>query len=291
MKRFFDIKFLLIAFTLYLCCGVATYGQKKPAYVIFNAKGKKVSYRHMLRKLSKEDIILFGELHNNPISHWLQLELAQDLHPLKPLILGAEMFERDNHEVLSDYLAGNINDKALDSLARLWPNYETDYQPLVEFAKSNEIPFVATNIPRRYASLVYQKGFEGLDSLPAQEKEWIAPLPIAYDAELPGYKSMLDMVEGHDGENLPKAQAIKDATMGHFILESYEPGQLFFHLNGSYHSDNYEGILWYLRQQQPALRYATISTVSQEEVKRLENEHKKKADFIIVVPENMTKTY
>ncbi len=28
----------------------------------------------MLRTLQQKDIVLFGEFHNNPISHWLQLE-------------------------------------------------------------------------------------------------------------------------------------------------------------------------------------------------------------------------
>jgi len=30
--------------------------------------------------------------------------------------------------------------------------------------------------------------FQALDTLSATEKSWIAPLPIAYDANLPGYK-------------------------------------------------------------------------------------------------------
>lgn len=97
--------------------------------------------------------------------------------------------------------------------------------------------------------------------------------------------------DAHTGLNFPKAQAIKDATMAYSILEHYQAGSAFLHLNGSYHSDNYEGILWYLQQDQPDLKYSTITTVAQKDLKVLENENKKKADFIIVVPENMTKTY
>lgn len=189
------------------------------------------------------------------------------------------------------YLAGTINDKGLDSLARLWKNYPTDYAPLVRFAQKNKLPFVATNIPRRYASKVARGGFEALDTLSDQEKAWIAPMPMPYDAELPGYKAMLEMMGGHGGANLPKAQASKDATMAHFILQYYRPGALFIHFNGAYHSDNYEGILWYLRRQQPQLRYATISTVSQADNRKLLPENKGRADFIICVDEDMTTTY
>lgn len=95
----------------------------------------------------------------------------------------------------------------------------------------------------------------------------------------------------HSGQNFPKAQAIKDATMAFSILEHFKKETLFLHLNGSYHSDNYEGILWYLKQQEPNLNYKTITTVSQKNIKSLAKEHLGKADFIIAVPENMTTTY
>jgi uncharacterized iron-regulated protein len=265
--------------------------QDKPAYVIYNAKGKKVSYKKMIRALKEKDIVMFGEYHNNAIAHWLELEVMKDLKQSRDIIAGAEMFEADNQEPLNNYLAGTLSAKGLDSNARLWKNYPTDYAPLVNFAKENKFPFIATNVPRKYASLVAKGGFEKLDSLPAKEKSWIAPLPIAYDAELPGYKKMLEMMGGHGGANLPKAQAIKDATMAHFILQHYKTGSLFLHYNGAYHSDNFEGIGWYLKKQQPALLYGTISTVSQKDIHSLLEENKGKADFIICVDEDMTNTY
>jgi len=245
----------------------------------------------MIKVLKEKDIVLFGEYHNNAIAHWLQLEVTKDLKQSRNLVLGAEMFEADNQEPLDLYLQGKLSAKGLDSNARLWKNYPTDYAPLVNFAKENKLEFAATNIPRKFASLVSKGGFEKLDSLSAKEKSWIAPLPIAYDAELPGYKKMLEMMGGHGGPNLPKAQAIKDATMAHFILQYYKSGSLFIHYNGAYHSDNYEGILWYLKRQRPELRYATISTVSQKDIHSLEAVNKGKADFIICVDEDMTNTY
>ncbi len=267
------------------------FSQKKMAYRLYDARGRAVSYEKMLKALSRQDIVLFGEFHNNPIAHWLQLELTKDLHSLRPLTLGAEMFETDNQYFLNAYLSGEIDERGLDSLARLWRNYKTDYAPVVRFAKSQGLPFVATNIPRKYAAMVARGGFEALDTLPLIEKALMAPLPISYDPELPGYKNMLTMFGDHASENFPKAQAIKDATMAHFILQNFAPGRLFLHLNGAYHSDNYEGIVWYLRRQRPELRCATISTVQQADVTRLLPEHRKRADFILCVDEDMTTTY
>jgi uncharacterized iron-regulated protein len=270
----------------------------KPAYIVYNAEGKPAKYKDLVAEAIKADIVFFGEQHNNPISHWLELELTKDLFSEKKasLILGAEMFETDNQLVLDEYLSGEIAQKNFEKEAKLWDNYQTDYKPLVEFAKTNKLAFVATNIPRRYASLVNKKGFEGLDSLAPDAKKYIAPLPVKYDPELKGYKAMLEMMEGQPGgghatQNLPKAQAIKDATMANSILKYWKPGSTFLHYNGAYHSDNYEGIIWYLKQEKPELKILTLSTVEQDTIDSLKDESLKLADYIFCVPSEMTKTY
>src|SRR5690606_10768480 len=165
--------------------GLGMVQAQKAAYQIYNAKGKKVTYERMLRALKKRDIVLFGELHNNPIAHWLQWELTHDLDIKVPLILGAEMIEADNQGELDAYLEGRIDQKALDSTARLWGNHKTDYAPLVDFAREKNLRFIATNVPRRYAGLVHKGGgFQALDSLSPEERSWIAPLPIPFDPNL-----------------------------------------------------------------------------------------------------------
>ena len=269
--------------------------QDKPAYRLYNHKGKHMRYRKLLREAKKADIILFGELHNNPIAHWLQFELTQDLHKKRKIQLGFEMLERDNQEQVNAYLKGEINQKALDTLARLWPNYDTDYKPLVDFAKKNRLDVCACNIPRRYAGKVFRGGFPALDSLSGNEKKWIAPLPVPYHADLPGYVAMTQMehLQGMPEkmrENMPKAQAIKDATMAHFIIQSLRRKHLMIHYNGSYHSNDYEGIVWYLNTYKPGLKILTITTESVPDVKHY-NKENARADFIIQVDENMTTTY
>jgi uncharacterized iron-regulated protein len=269
----------------------------KEAYRVFNGEGVQTSYSNLLEAALEADVVLFGELHNNPVCHWLQYELMKDMQAAgrNNLIAGAEMFESDNQLLLDEYLSGTIRNKNFEEEARLWKNYKTDYKPLVEFAKENGIPFIATNIPRRYAALVNKEGFEGLEILSEEAKNLIAPLPVKYDPELPGYKKMTEMMGGmpgnHDNSNFPKAQAIKDATMSHFILKNREQGSIFIHFNGAYHSDNYEGIAWYLKKSAPDLRILTISSVEQEDVSELSEEHLGVAGFILCIPSSMTKTY
>jgi len=269
------------------------YAQRKEAFRIVDSRGRKVSYKRMLKDAARADVVFFGELHNNPIAHWLELELTKDLYRLKDgrIILGAEMFERDNQTALDKYLRGEIDEKGLDTLARLWPNFKTDYQPLVDFAKAHHIPFVATNIPRRYASQVFHQGLASLDSLPDEEKRWMASLPIAYDSTLSQYVRMRKMMPSHRGANLPKAQAIKDATMAESIATHLKPGYTFVHFNGSYHSAFDQGILWYLRRLKPDVKILTIEVVSVPDVKHLPPSYKGTADYIILVDEDMTTTY
>jgi uncharacterized iron-regulated protein len=265
----------------------------RPAYIIYNKDGKKVSFSQMIKGLSTAEMVFLGELHNNPISHWIQLQVARelaDIHKNK-VAFGAEMFESDNQLIMDEYLAGRISKDSYMKEMRHWPNYETDYHPLVQLAKDNGIRFIATNIPRRYASIVFKKGFEGLDSLSPEAKKYIAPLPAPYDGSLTAYKKMIEMSGGHCGNNLPKAQAIKDATMGHFIVKNMESIVQFIHFNGAYHSDDFQGIVWYVKHYRKGTKVKTVTTVLQENIEELVKENIGKADFIICVPADMTTTH
>jgi uncharacterized iron-regulated protein len=295
MKNFFYRTFLfLFIFTL---SQDILQAQKNAAYILFNDKGEKVDYEDVLKASSKNDVLFFGELHNNPISHWMQLKLTEDLFDLKKgkLILGAEMFEIDDQLVIDEYLTGLINVKNFEEEVKLWKNYSTDYKPLMEFAKSKKIPFKATNVPKRYANIVFRLGLEGLNGLDEMaKKQLLPPLPIPLDMELPTYKKMIAMMGNHGSntsDNMVKAQAIKDASMGYSISKSILKGHFFIHYNGAYHSDEKEGTVWYLNKYQPNLKIMNISTVEQENIEILDPENFNKADFILVVPGKMTKTY
>ena len=271
----------------------------KPAYKLFDKNGKEIKYEKMIRELKKNRIVFIGELHDNPISHWMELQITKDLYDstTQNLILGAEMFEADNQLVIDEYLQKLFDDKKFEAELKLWKNYKTDYKPLMLFARDNGLRFVATNIPRRYANIVFRKGFEGLDELSDEAKKYIAPLPVKYDPEVKCYKDMLNMGDSPAGKaahvmaNLPKAQAAKDATMAYFIDKNMEPGKIFIHYNGSYHSKEHEGIIWYLSLMDKGYEIVTVSTVNQKDINVLDDENKGTADYIICVPDDMTRTY
>ncbi len=269
---------------------------QKRAYKLFKQDGKKAKYDKMVTAASEADVVLFGEYHINPISHWMQLELTMDLEDImgEDLVLGAEMFETDNQLIMNEYFSGFISEERFEEEARLWKNYITDYKPLVLFAKDNNLRFIATNIPRRYANTVFKQGVVKLDSLSQEAKRYIAPLPLEYDTSLNCYKQLIHgsgKMQGHGSVNLADAQAIKDATMSHFIMKNWKPGKLFIHYNGAYHSDDFESMNWFLLRNNPKLKIVTISTVSQDSLEDLEEDSMGKADYIIAVPSNMTNTH
>ena len=293
MKFIYPIVFLVLLLPL------LSMKSDKPAYKVYNSKGHTVDYDDLLKAAKKSDIIFFGELHPNPICHWLELELTRDLYAAKGqnLVLGAEMFEADNQLLLNEYMSKMIRKKDFEAEAKLWPNYRTDYAPIVDFAREKGLRFTATNIPRRYAALVNFNGFEGLDSINAMERGLMAPLPLKYVDTLECYANIAKSIGGgmpaHMTMNLGKAQAMKDATMAHFIMKSGAFNEkTILHFNGSYHSDNHQGIVWYvnqaIRKTSYELKVLTITCLEQENIDTISQEDAAKADFIIIIPSTMT---
>ncbi len=167
---------------------------------------------------------------------------------------------------------------------------------MLEFAKDSGLRFIATNIPRRYASVVHQRGFEGLDSLSSEARKLLPPLPVLYDPDHPPYRAMMEMMgdmptAAHGNDNLLRAQAIKDATMAWFILQNLQPGELFLHYNGAYHSNDFGSICWYINKLNPAVKILTISSIEQDNMDELSEENLGIADYTILIPSTMAKTY
>ena len=280
-------------------CRSQSYSNDHPSYVIFDKSGNKVSYSQMLKAVSKSDVLLFGEMHNDPISHWLEMSLEKDLFALKGehLIIGAEMWESDNQQVLDEFMKkGLINEATYEENSHLWPNF-ADYKPIMNFADENGIRFVATNVPRRYARMVSDFGLEILDSLDNDCYKWLAPMPLKVDYNEVIYtfigESFKQMGSApmmkKNVQNIVSAQALKDATMAHFIATSMKPGDFFFHFHGELHSAFHSAIGYYLRQYAPKTKISTISVLQGDPMN--EKINKNRADFIIIVPSDMTKTY
>jgi len=290
-------KLKLTIITLFAFVLIAS-AQDKPAYQLFNQKGKKAKYNKMIKDLAESDMVFFGEYHTNPISHWLQLEMTKSFYEIKgdKLFFGAEMFENGNQLVLDEYLADFYPEKKMiPEMTQMWGNYKTDYKPLVEFAKENNLRFIATNIPRRYASMIHKKGIEVLKELSPEALAMIGPDLVEYfDPTVKAYAEMADNMGGHippNMLNIQTAQAAKDATMAHFSLKNFNDGDFLFHFEGAYHSNYNQGIIWWINKIQPGLTIKSVTTVLQSEWDEMTDEEKATiANYTIVVADDMTQT-
>jgi uncharacterized iron-regulated protein len=272
-----------------------TSAQPKQAYAIFTSEGKEVDYGKMLKELNDADIIFIGETHNCPVAHWLEYQITSDIikRSHKGLVLGAEMFETDNQLLVDEYTQGVISSDKFEAEAKLWDNYWTDYSALLYLAREHSLRFVATNVPRRYASYVKDNGLEALHNLSDEARKLMAPLPIAFEKdsqneEMFGFMQLMGG-KGASESHYVEAQALKDATMAWFISQNFE--RKFIHYNGNFHSDNRGGIIPYLEQYLPGKKIVTICSARQDDIRSLDKENCSRADYMIIAPTDFPMSY
>jgi uncharacterized iron-regulated protein len=242
------------------------------------------------------DVLYLGEEHGNPSGHRLEADMLALVHQrakgpgtragARPVALSLEMFERDVQPVLDEYLADTIREKDLLSDARPWPNYMTDYRPLIEYAKAHGLPVIAANAPKRYVNRVGRLGDAALAGLGAPALGWLAPQPLpsagaAYKAKFEA--AMGDMGQ-HGGPGLLAAQVLRDATMA-WAIDRYlsaHPGALVVQVNGKFHSEGHLGVPEQLKRYRPAVRQVVVTMTARPDADT-------RGDFVITTPPAPTK--
>jgi len=271
-------------------------------YKIINTKtNKETELKEMAERLGDYDVIFFGEFHGNKILHSLELELLKMLNANnKNMIISLEMFERDVQPILDEYLSNEISEEEFLKNSRPWPNYETDYKPIIEFAKENTLPVVAANIPRRYANMISKQGLNAIDSLSVEEKKFITKKHIVFADE---YKTLFMQTMRSNMEHsskMPKgmmmnldliyaAQCIKDDTMAESILKFHRipPRRKVIHFNGDFHSRKHLGTAQKIQVLEPMLKVAVITPLLCEDEFSWENEDLLEGEFLILLEEEI----
>jgi uncharacterized iron-regulated protein len=162
------------------------------AYRVYHSDGSAATLDDVLDAMAAADVVFVGEQHDDPVGHYLEAALLKQTFmrygqadTARPLALSLEMFARDVQPILDEYLGDLITDDQFRRSSRPWGNYETDYRPMVEFAKAHNLPVIAANAPRRYVNRVSRLGPASLDTLSAWAKSWLPPLP--YPPASPAY--------------------------------------------------------------------------------------------------------
>ncbi|MCD6594336.1 ChaN family lipoprotein [bacterium] len=296
--KFFYVSMLVIMFFGIVL--VFSSDSNRTRFIILDSNGEQVSISQIADAAESADVIFFGEKHDSKIAHTLENELLHILgENYKELAIAMEMFEADNQDELDEYFAGEIDEKQFEQKVRLWDNYRTDYRPSIEFAREKEIPVIAANIPRRYASMVAKNGIVSWDNILSDEKKY---LPRKYKFLDNDYKRkfiatmkdnpMMKSMGKDKIENIYDAQCVKDEKMAESIADFLKNhnGYKIISFNGSFHSDYKLGIVQKLLMRMPNLRIINISTVVVPYDIELKAENLKDeldiADFIIFVRES-----
>lgn len=271
-----------------------------PPLRVYTSEGKAASLDDVITAMGAAQVVFIGETHDDPAAHWSELQLLQGAYARygrtrdegsRSVVLSLEMFERDTQPVLDEYLAGLITERHFLAAARPWKNYETDYRPLVEFARAHKLPVVASNAPERYVNRAGRLGRESLLGLPAEARRWLAPLPYAQasSAYAAKFKQLMGgdrMAAGmHGSPFLLDAQVLRDATMAHSVAEQLRASAraLVIHVNGNFHSEGGLGMPEHLRAYRAGSRALVVTVIPDKSAAPADaNRFKGLGDFVIV---------
>jgi uncharacterized iron-regulated protein len=256
-----------------------------PSYVpqrVYDTHHKRfIDFETMLADASSADVLFLGEQHDDPATHRLEAATLEGLARRRGnVVLAMEMFERDVQPSLDSYLAGRLTESDFLGRSRPWPRYATDYRPLVEFARTWKWPVVASDVPRRLASLVSRRGLKTImDSISTTDRAFAArDLQCPHDDYFGRFaKTMADM-PSHSGdstkesaaertamiERIYQAQCVKDETMGESVASAFTAAParaLVVHVNGAFHSDYGLGTAERVKRRLPGKRIVVVSFV------------------------------
>jgi uncharacterized iron-regulated protein len=282
---------------------------------VYRSGGGLETLADIVKAMADYDVVLLGETHDDPVAHFLEAELlrlAYEHHtPRRPVALSLEMFERDVQTVVDEYLADQIQETHFLKSARPWRNYESDYKPMIKFAKARRLPVIAANAPRRYVNRVSRFGKASLDELSIQAKTWLPPLP--YGDASPAYAEKFHLTmrsprqsgdsASHQVDDAAAreraarsvaAQSLWDASMAHAIAGqlNQRKGALVLHVNGRFHSEERMGIPDHLERYRPGSRAMIVTMVPTMDFAEFKAEsHAKYGDFVILTDGRLPRSF
>ncbi len=236
-------------------------------YRISAPQGKIITLPDLTHALQNADVILIGEWHTHSAIHKFQAELlAALIEQQYPIALSMEQFSRDDQPYLDQYLQGVIGEQYLIEQSNAWPNYQSDYRPLVELAKQHQRPIIAANAPKNMVRCIGREGIEYLDSLPENQRHWVAKNINLNESP---YKAQF-MASMHHGEPAQHerqfaAQMTWDETMAESIVEflNQHPQHKVLHTVGAFHVQSGLGTAAAIKQRNPNLTVVIITPTTE----------------------------
>ncbi|EPN4988119.1 MULTISPECIES: ChaN family lipoprotein [Vibrio] len=232
-------------------------------YQLYTPSGEHIALSKLPIELQQADVILIGEWHTHAGVHRFQTDMLKQLTSYdRSLALSMEQFTRDKQPVVDAYLRGEIGEQYLMKQANAWPNYESDYRPLVEFAKQKNLPVIAANAPKSIVRCIGRQGLDYINKLDDDQRMFIAQ---AINTGNSPYKEKF-MASMHHGkpeqtEKQFAAQVTWDETMAESIVSYLDdnPGAQIVHVAGKFHTEQGLGTAASILSRNPSLKVVVIS--------------------------------
>jgi uncharacterized iron-regulated protein len=197
----------------------------------------------ILPEISKADIVLLGELHDEIRSHQAQLAVIQSMHESGlPIAVGLEMFQHRDQEALDRWVRRETSEEQFrEAFERNWGFGWGLYREIFLYCRERSIPMVGVNVPRMITAQVAAHGF---DSLTPEQLGQLPPISCTVDPE---YMELLKGVLGAHGnvhgqdmdfESFCEAQVLWDTAMAYYAVEYLRenPKRTMLLLSGAVHA-------------------------------------------------------
>lgn len=237
-------------------------------YSVTSPQGTPLSLTELAQALREADIILVGEWHGHPGTHLMQAQLFAQLYNLNSnMALSMEQFTRDKQHVVNQYLAGEIGERTLIKEGNAWPNYSSDYRPLVELAKQHQLDVIAANAPKSIVRCIGKNGAEYLERLPNVERQWVAEsLTLTNDAYQKQFIASMHHGDEAKTQRQFAAQTAWDDTMAESMVNylALHPTKQIIHVAGRFHVAEGLGTASRITARNPDLKVMMVTPTTGE---------------------------
>jgi len=216
--------------------------------ILHTATGHYIDQQQLFSSLTRYPLVYVGELHDNPASHRLQLEILKAMQARHPgqVALGMEMFNNEQQVALDQWVAGELSEKEFLRESRWFENWGSDfelYRELLEFSREQQIPVIGLNVPKALGRKV---SMTPLDQLDSETREQLPEM----DMSDPYQRMMIEEIFGAHGAGAPmvesffRRQTLWDEAMAATVADYMRehPGRHMVIIAGGWHVEYGFGI-------------------------------------------------
>ncbi len=178
----------------------------------------------LIDRIANRKIIYVGEVHDVFAHHAVQLDIVKGIYRKnRKTAIGMEMFQGPFQDVLDSFIAGRISEKDFLNKSEYFKRWGLDYnlyKPILDFARTENLPVIALNLQRE---IVKKVSANGIGSLSDEEKK---DIPEEMDFSDKEYKERLkEIFRMHEKSGIKnfdyfcQAQILWDETMSQSVYE------------------------------------------------------------------------